>query len=184
MHIMEDKIILQKLEENSQALNGIVDVTVMLNDLCVIFCQGKIRKIVITTLAYIVIAFSLLLIVGCIDDYWQLEPIWTVVILLCVYIVRIETRVFVVDLKERNVSIGGRWQRRFIYDWSSYRGYEIVRSVKDFPEDFCIIFQDRNMERKFKLANLTFFLRRYNPTYYDALLDLWKCIEDEMTKTV
>ena len=95
-------------------------------------------------------------------------------------IVRIETRVFTVDLKERNVSIGGRWQRRCTYDWSSYRGYEIVRSVKDFPEDFYILFQDGSKERKFKLANLTLFLRRYNPTYYDALLDVWESIEDEM----
>lgn len=180
MHIMEDNNILRIVEENSQALNGIVDVTVNPDDSCIIFCRGKIRKIVITTLAYIVIAISLLLIVSCINDDWQLVPVWPVVILLCIYIVRIETRVFTVDLKERSVSIGGRWQRRCTYDWSSYRGYVIVRSVKDFPEDFYIIFQDGSKERKFKLANLTLFLRRYNPTYYDALLDVWKSIEDEM----
>lgn len=87
MHIMEDNNILRIVEENSQALNGIVNVTVKPDDLYVIFCRGKIRKIVITTLAYIVIAISLLLIVSCINDDWQLVPVWPVVILLCIYIV-------------------------------------------------------------------------------------------------
>lgn len=80
------------------------------------------------------------------------------------------------------MSIGGKWQKKYSFDWTDYQGYEVSCSVNGIPEDFYVKFQGRDIVRKIKLTNLTPLFRKHVSADDEALLALWECIEKEMVE--
>lgn len=166
------------MEANKQALARIIDVSVAPDGSTVTFGKGRIRRVVLVILSYIVIIISLFFFVFSFQTDWRFAPIWPVLILWCIYTIRTETRSVTVNLDSRTVNIGGKWQKGHTFDWTYYQGYEISCSVKDIPEEFHVKFHDRDHIRKIKLANMAPLFKRYVSVYNDSLLALWNGIED------
>ena len=177
---MEKNHISQVVEANKRTLARIVYVSVTPDGSKVSFGKGRIRQAVFVTLSYIIILISLLLLVFSIDAYWRIALVWPVLILWCIYTIRVETRSVTADLDNRIVSIGGKWQKKYSFDWKDYQGYEMSCSVNDIPKVFYVKFHDRDTVRKIKLTNLTPLFRRHVSANDEALLALWECVEKNM----
>ena len=177
---MGDYHITQVIEANKQALERIINVSAAPDGSTVTFGKGRIRRAILVTSLYIIIIISLLLFVLSFQTDWRFAPIWPILILWCIYTIRVETRNVTVNLDSRTVSIGGKWQKGHTFDWTDYQGYEISCSVKDIPEEFYVKFHDRDHVRKFKLANMAPLFRRYVNASDEALLAVWNGIDDEI----
>lgn len=179
---MDNNHISQVVEANKRALARIVYVSVTPDGSKITFGKGRIRQAFFVILSYIIILISLLLLAFSIDTDWRFVPIWPIIILLCIYTIRVETRSVTVNLDSRIVSIGGKWQKKYSFDWTDYQGYEVSCSVNGIPEDFYVKFQGRDIVRKIKLTNLTPLFRKHVSADDEALLALWECIEKEMVE--
>lgn len=177
---MEDNQIAQVVETNRKTLARLVNVSMVPDASTVTICKGKIRRNVLITLSYIVMIISLLFFGVSFQIEWRMAPIWFILILWCIYIIREESKTVIVDMKLGTVSIGGKWQKNHTYAWSDYQGYEISRSVMDIPEEFYIKFQDKDNVKKIKLTNLTPLFKKHLQADDEAMTAVWKCIEDGM----
>ena len=177
---MENNDFLQIVETNKPSLKRLVSVTVSPDGKTVTFGHGRMRRLIVITIACLMILFSLLCLWVSIKQYMTMIPIWPIVILLCVCCVRAQTRIIMVNMNTGIVCVRGKWQRKSVYPWQNYCGHETLYSVKDFPETFYIKFRRGDKVRKISFVHLAPLLRRFYPSDYEAILTVWKGIEEEM----
>lgn len=178
---MNDNNILQFVE-NNRVFARKMNLEVSSDGKTVIFGRKRTFTLLFSVLMYIIIIASLLMICGALANVktWVIIPIFLFIILLCVFLVRKNTRTILVDMSEKRVCITGKLQKQFVFSWVNYLGVETLFSIMDFPEQFLIKFQDGPKVLKFKLANVTPVLHKYVPENYDAIKSLWECIESDM----
>ena len=177
---MDNYVFLQIVGANKPSLERLVSITVSPDGKTITFGHGRMRRLIVITIACIMIFFSFLCLWVSIEQYMTMIPVWPIVILLCVYCVREQTRIIMVDMNAGIVCVRGKWQRQSVYPWDNYCGYETLYSVKDFPETFYIKFRRGDKVRKIRFVHLAPLLRRFYPSDYEAILTVWKGIEEEM----
>lgn len=173
--------ILQYIETNKSPLTKMMDVSVTPDESVITIRGGKSYRIVLMTLAYIMILFSLFLVwIGSSLGYWGVVAVCPFVMLYCIWEIREQARIIIVDMSHKIVSIKERWQRERTFSWDDYQGHEIYCSVKDFPEEFFIKFMDGGKVKKIKLADINPVFHKSTETNYTILLGLWECIKVNM----
>ena len=178
---MDNNSILQYIETNKSPLTKMMDIHVTPDGDIITIRGKKIYRKILTTLAYSMIVFSLLLMwLGSSLGYWGVVAVCPFVVLYCLWEIREKARTIIVDMSHKTVSIKGRWQRERTFSWDDYQGHEISCSVKDFPEEFFIKFMDSGKVRKIKLADINPVFHKGTEINVATLMGLWECIKANM----
>lgn len=178
---MDNSSILQYIETNKSPLTKMMDIHVTPDGDIITIRGKKIYRKILTTLAYSMIVFSLLLMwLGSSLGYWGVVAVCPFVVLYCLWEIREKARTIIVDMSHKTVSIKGRWQRERTFSWDDYQGHEISCSVKDFPEEFFIKFMDSGKVRKIKLADINPVFHKSTEINVATLMGLWECIKANM----
>lgn len=178
---MDNSSILQYIETNKSPLTKMMDIHVTPDGGIITIRVKKSYRIILTTLAYSMILFSLLLMwLGSSLGYWGVVAVCPFVVLYCLWEIREKARTIIVDTSHKTVSIKGRWQRERSFSWDDYQGHEILCSVKDFPEEFFIKFMDSGKVRKIKLADINPVFHKSTEINVVTLIGLWECIKANM----
>ena len=74
----------------------------------------------------------------------------------------------------------GKLRKNRVYTLADYQGTETRRTIKGFPEEFWVKFQDDASTRRFKLADLNMGYARNIEPNYDAVSELWEAIIQQM----
>jgi len=179
---MSNSDILQVIETNRFSLKNMMEIDVLSSGDVIIIKKKHLYRLLLTILAYFMIAISLLIMWVSYDTgYWKVAIACPFVVLWNLYVIREQAKTIVVDMNNKCVSILGRWRRDSSFSWDNYQGNETYHSVKGFPEEFYIKFMDGGKVRKIKLADINPVFHKSTETNYAALLALWECVEAKST---
>lgn len=172
---------LQLIEANASALKKTMDVSVLSDGDIIMFKRKRITRRLLTFVACFSIPILVLIMCALFEPkYWILLAACPFMILYCIYTIRDQALTIVVNMVNRNVSIQGRWRKARTFSWNSYLGHETYYSVKDFPEEFHIMFMDDKMTKRYKLADINPLFHKSTSTNYEAISKLWTCVENSM----
>lgn len=177
---MDNSNILQVIEAYGTPLSKMMDLDIQPDGSFVKLRKKRLSRLLTIVTAYILIPVSILFMcAGFSLGDWEFVAVSPFVLIWSIYVVRVQTRIVVINIENKTVSIIGRWQKNSTFSWDGYLGVETVYSVMDFPEEFYIIFMNRDKVCKVKLADVNSLFRKSTETNYKALLTFWECIEEK-----
>ena len=171
----------QVVDAHRLALDRVMSLRLSEDEAKIVIGKKRFLSKMLTVLAYLIMFLTVLSMWAAVTlHYWMLAISCPFVVLLCIYMVRHQTKTVIFDFPKSTVTIKGLWQKTVFFPWSAYKEKEFVCSIMDFPEELYIIFQKGGKTCKIKLADVTPVLHKYNSANYDAVKALWKSIETKM----
>ena len=173
--------IIKAIAEYGKILKRLMSIQVIEDSSSVCISNAFPFKRIFVGLLWILLTISLLFVLY---DLFHLQDTYSLTVLgvfsplavLCLLGIRYLSYRFIVKVDEGRFGFIGRFRRDKIFSFNDYAGSETLLTIKNFPEEFVVRFQNAKDKKCYKLADLNKGLARNIEPNHEAVCAFWNSI--------